>query len=63
MRKGCHAFLCVTEKEGKRANYQRDRERERMSERQSVCGKGDSIGTKIKIIAEMEYDKQDECCR
>jgi len=32
--KGCHAFLCVTEKEGKRANYWRDRER--MSERQSV---------------------------
>ncbi len=28
MRKGCHAFLCVTEKEGKRANYWRDTERE-----------------------------------
>jgi hypothetical protein len=27
--KGCHAFLCVKEKEGKRANYWRDRERER----------------------------------
>ncbi len=26
--KRCHAFLCVTKKEGKRANYWRDRERE-----------------------------------
>jgi hypothetical protein len=34
--KGCHAFLCVTDKEGKRANYWRDREREKMSERQSA---------------------------
>jgi len=32
--KGCHGFLCVKEKKGKRANYWRDRER--MSERQSV---------------------------
>jgi hypothetical protein len=32
--KGCHAFLSVTDKEGKRANYWRDRER--MSERQSI---------------------------
>jgi hypothetical protein len=32
--KGCHAFLCVMEKEGKRANYWRDRER--MIERQSI---------------------------
>jgi hypothetical protein len=27
-KKGCHAFLCVTEKEGKRANYWRDTDRE-----------------------------------
>jgi hypothetical protein len=27
-RKGCNGFLCVMDKEGKRANYQRDRERE-----------------------------------
>jgi hypothetical protein len=32
--KGCHVLLCVMEKEGKRANYWRDRER--MSERQSI---------------------------
>jgi hypothetical protein len=31
---GCHAFLCVMEKEWKRANYWRDREI--MSERQSI---------------------------
>jgi hypothetical protein len=30
--KGCHAFLYVTEKEGKRANYWRDRQRERERE-------------------------------
>jgi hypothetical protein len=49
--KGCHAFLCVTEKEGKRVNYWRDRERERMSERQSISREGGSIGTKINILA------------
>jgi hypothetical protein len=27
-KKGCSAFLCLMEKEGKRANYWRDRERE-----------------------------------
>jgi hypothetical protein len=27
--KVCHGFLCVMKKEGKRANYWRDRERER----------------------------------
>jgi hypothetical protein len=30
--KGCHAFLCAMEKEGKRANAERDR----MSERQNI---------------------------
>jgi hypothetical protein len=39
------------EKEGKRANYQRDRERERMSKRQSVSRKGGSIGTNIRTFA------------
>jgi len=39
----------VKEKEGKRANYQR--ERERVCERQSICGEGDSVGTKIKTFA------------
>jgi len=40
-KKGCHAFLCVTENEGKRANYWRDGEREwvrgRASERREVA--------------------------
>jgi hypothetical protein len=40
-RKGCLEFLCVTEKEGKRANYQRDKEREcvrgRTSEEREVA--------------------------
>jgi hypothetical protein len=30
--KGCHGFLCVTEKEGKRANKRGDRERENLWE-------------------------------
>ena len=33
-KKGCHAFLCVMEKEGKRANYWRDRKRECVRERE-----------------------------
>jgi len=33
--KGCHTFLCVTEKEGKIANYWRDRERECVRDRAS----------------------------
>jgi hypothetical protein len=33
--KGCHAFSFGTEKEGKRANYWRDRERERVRGRAS----------------------------
>jgi hypothetical protein len=47
----------VTEKAGNRANYWRDRERERereierVSERQSICGEGDSASTKIKTFA------------
>jgi hypothetical protein len=47
--KGCDAFLCVMEKEGKRDNCWRDRER--MRERQSVWREGCSIGTKINILA------------
>ncbi len=47
--KGCHAFLCVTEKEGKRGLQERPRER--MSERQSILREGGSIGTKINILA------------
>jgi hypothetical protein len=39
-KKGCHAFLCVTEKEGKRANYWRDRERERENEGEAERLKG-----------------------
>ena len=34
----------VTEKEGKRANYWRE------CERQSICGEGDSVCTKIKAF-------------
>jgi len=37
----------VTEKEGKRVNYRRDRER--MSEKQS--GEGSTLGTKVKPFA------------
>jgi hypothetical protein len=37
------------EEEGKRANYRRDRER--VCERQSIFGEGDSVGTKIKTFA------------
>jgi hypothetical protein len=33
--KGCHAFLCVTEKERERELATGETERERMSERQS----------------------------
>jgi len=47
--KGCHALLCVMEKEGKRANFQRDRER--MSESQNVCREGGCDGTEINIFA------------
>jgi hypothetical protein len=45
----------VIEKEGKRVNYQgdkeRERERERMSERKSVCREGGCVSTKFKIFA------------
>jgi hypothetical protein len=64
-RKVCHAFLCVMEKEGKRANYWRDRER--MSERQSILREGGCVRTKINIlpkhVMEMQSDKQDERCQ
>jgi hypothetical protein len=41
--KACHAFLYVTEKEGKRANYWRDRERERVRGRASEGREVESV--------------------
>ncbi len=64
-RKVHSCFLCVKEKEGKRANYRRDRVRECVRGRASVGREVASVqrsGHLHKHITEMQHDKQDEWC-
>ncbi len=64
-RKGCNGFLCVTEKEGKRVNYRRDRDRERKCVRGRVSEEREGTSVKkdqhINInTTKMLSDKQDK---
>ncbi len=62
-RKGCHGFLCVTEKEGKRVNYWRDRERKCVRGKVSEEREGTSVKKDQHIninTTKMQSDKQDK---